>query len=259
MLEATASPPGVTFCIPNWNHRGYLARSLRSAVAGSVGLADAGLPSEIVVIDDASRDGSQKTLMAMAMTQARASVDVVLLDANRGLGAARNLGVGLGRYRYVCFLDADNEIIAENIPLFVSAMAETGSAVVYGNLFKHDGAHCYGLVSSDYVNDSLLEDNYIDALALCDRDKIQYLGGYDETLKSHEDWELWLHLIAERERIVFVPACFGYYYVNPLSMVQTETKVDFTRFHRIFNQRRSGLSADYRSKRMYYPGVGWLL
>ena len=251
--------PGVTFCIPNWNHRNYVARSLRSAIKTAVLLEDIGLGSEIVIIDDASRDGSQKALVAMAMAEARIPIDVVLLETNQGLGAARNISLDIGRYRYVCFLDADNEVIAANFSLFVRAIEETRASVVYGNLIKHDGTHALGFLSNDYVNFSLYQDNYIDALVLCDRERVRFLGGFDENLKSHEDWELWMHLLAEREQIVFVPACFGYYYVNPHSMVQTETKVDFARFHRIFNQRKNGLPVGSPKGRMYYPGVGWLL
>ena len=51
---------GVTIFVPNWTHRTYLPRSLRSALDTIAGLEEAGYSAELLVIDDASRDGSQK-------------------------------------------------------------------------------------------------------------------------------------------------------------------------------------------------------
>ena len=256
MADAHDADLGVTFCIPNWNHRTYLARSVRSALRA---IDRTGLPGEIIVVDDASRDGSQRFLATTAMLLASDNLDVVLLPQNNGLAAARNLVLRRARYRYVCFLDADNELIPENFGFFTRSIVETRAAVVYGNLIKHRKSRAIGLVSNDYVHDQLYTDNYIDALTICDRDKLIRCGGFDEDLTSHEDWEMWLHLIAEGESIVFVPVCMSYYHVNPMSMVQTEKNFDHSKLHRIYNQRGNGLPVHWREKkRMYHPDFGWL-
>ena len=45
----------------------------------------------------------------------------------------------MSKYRYVCLMDADNELIADNLPLFLQSIIETGAALVHGNLLEKQG------------------------------------------------------------------------------------------------------------------------
>ena len=65
---------GVTIFIPNWNHRAYLPRSIRSALQAIERLKEAGYSGELLVIDDASRDGSQKFLLKIGRASCRERV-----------------------------------------------------------------------------------------------------------------------------------------------------------------------------------------
>ena len=52
------SQAGVTIAIPNWNHEVLLPRSVLSALRTVAILREQGVPAEVLVIDDFSRDGS---------------------------------------------------------------------------------------------------------------------------------------------------------------------------------------------------------
>jgi glycosyltransferase involved in cell wall biosynthesis len=249
---------GLTFCIPNWNHRNFLARSIGTAYAAARELQRIGVGSQILVVDDASRDGSQRMLLAMAMADPDGILDVVIAPRNRGLAASRNAGLRHARYRHICFMDADNQLIAENIGLFWRAVQQTGAAVVYGNLLQHDGREIEGLLSNDFIDDQYLDANYVDAFAIYDAEKLDLCGGYDERMTSHEDWEMLLHILAEDEDLVFVPVCMGYYYVVPHSMLKTEV-FDHSKIFRMFNQRKSGFSGLRSRRKMFHPDLGWLI
>src|SRR5688572_28364497 len=56
-LRADAAA-GMTIAIPNWNHELVLPRSVASALDGVGQLARHDVRAEVLVIDDASRDGS---------------------------------------------------------------------------------------------------------------------------------------------------------------------------------------------------------
>lgn len=61
---------------------------------------------EIILVDDASEDGSGSILDSFAKEDARATV--IHHDRNRGLSAARNTGLDLSHGAYVWFLDGDD-------------------------------------------------------------------------------------------------------------------------------------------------------
>jgi hypothetical protein len=223
LYRESKAEDGVTIFIPNWNHRSYLPRSIQSALYAVGHLKEAGFSAEILVIDDASRDGSQQLLRAIQMLHAESRLRALFLRQNLGLPRLRNLALRASRFRYVCMMDADNELVPGNLPLFLQSIIETGAALVHGNLIaKGQGEEVIGLWSSRVATMQLTTGNYIDAFALVDARKLLRVGGYTSNprLYAYEDWEMVLHLIAEEEKIVFVPAVMGYYHQNPGSMLQ---------------------------------------
>jgi glycosyltransferase involved in cell wall biosynthesis len=213
---------GLTIVIPNWNHRAFLPRSVRSALQGVKRLEEDGFSGEILVIDDASRDGSQKRLRSIQMLYAESRLKMLFLPRNLGLPRVRNLGLQMSKYRYVCLMDADNELIGDNLPLFLRSIIETGATLVHGNLIDKQGEQVVEFRSGWVATLRLTTRNFIDAFALVEADELLRLGGYlsDPRLYGFEDWEMLLHLISEEKKIIFVPAALGYYYRNPRSMLE---------------------------------------
>jgi succinoglycan biosynthesis protein ExoO len=256
---------GVTIAIPNWNHETFLPRAIASGLAAVRRLRDGGRDGEVLVVDDASRDGSHALLRVLEARYRREGLRVRIRPSNGGLAAARNEGLLEARFRAVVFLDADNEVLADNLPLFLQALDETGAAAVYGNLLIHTLGQPtpHHLISNESVQVRMFEDNEIDALALFDRGQVIDVGGYSGALPAWEDWELWLHLATSGRRIVFVPMVFGVYHRLPHSMLASvappghaETKI---RCHQIFDQVQFRKHRPPRTTRLrYMPGVGAL-
>jgi succinoglycan biosynthesis protein ExoO len=213
---------GLTIVIPNWNHSPYLPRAIRSALQGLKRLEEDGFSGEIIVIDDASRDGSQKLLRSIQMLYAESKLNTLFLPRNLGLPRVRNLGLQMSKYRHVCLMDADNELVADNLPLFLRSIIETGATLVHGNLLYKEGEQIIQLLSGRVANLRLTDRNYIDAFALVDARELLKLGGFvsDSRLYGYEDWEMLLNMIFEGKKVVFVPAAMGYYYRNPRSMLE---------------------------------------
>jgi glycosyltransferase involved in cell wall biosynthesis len=262
---------GLTILIPNWNHQPYLPRSIRSALQGLKRLEEGGFSGEIIIIDDASRDGSQKLLRSIQMLYAETRLRTIFLPQNLGLPVVRNLGLRMSKYRYVCLMDADNELIGDNLPLFLQSIIETGAALVYGNLLETQGEQVTQLLSSRVANLRLTERNFIDAFALVDASELLRLGGFvsDPRLYAHEDWELVLHLISEGRKLVFVPAAMGYYYRNPRSMVEETLENGGEKGHsyavetasllrRIFAQTGTREWDPMQVGQIYHPAVGYI-
>ncbi|APW60252.1 glycosyltransferase family 2 protein [Paludisphaera borealis] len=254
---------GVTIAIPNWNHEFFLSRSILSALETIRLLKREGIPGEVLVVDDASRDGSESLLRSLEALYGREGLRVLRHETNRGLAAARNSALLNASHRYIVFLDADNYLIEANFPSFLRSIKETGAAVVYGNLLMRrlgeDSA--FWMCSNESFQPRIYDENYIDAFALLDRIQILDCGGYTSGVDAWADWELWLHLAASGRRLVFVPLTFGVYQYLPNSMMRAVDDPDAIkpRFKRVFNQlefRDCNLTRTHHER--YFPGVGYL-
>jgi glycosyltransferase involved in cell wall biosynthesis len=262
-VPAADKQDGVSIFIPNWNHQSFLSRSIRSALASAEALEHAGCPAEVIVVDDASRDGSQRLLRSIAGYVSNWRFGTVLLSENLGLTGVRNLGLRLARYRSVLFLDADNELVPGAVPVLYRSFQMTEAALVYGNLIDVDRGKAVAVRSNEVALLTLTIDNYIDALALVDAVQALEIGGYvsDRSLDYWADWEFILHLISEERNLVFVPIVVGRYHKVPFSMIDESAQrqgTDLRRMRRIFSQTGTLEWDSRRVGRIYHPDVGYL-
>jgi glycosyltransferase involved in cell wall biosynthesis len=86
----------VAVVMPVFNGEAYVGEALRSVIDQTQP------PAEILVIDDASTDGTARVLASFG------SAARVVRQERQGAGAARNAGAALARSDYVAFLDADD-------------------------------------------------------------------------------------------------------------------------------------------------------
>ncbi len=254
---------GITIAIPNWNHEAFLPRSIQSGLEAVACCRDRGIEAEVLVIDDGSRDGSLGLLRTLEALYADRGLRVHRQEKNGGLAAARNAALLMARQRHIVLMDADNEIIPDNLHLFHQAIRETGAAGAYGNLLIRKAGHdvAWRICSNESIQAKIFDMNYVDAFAIFDRLQLLDVGGYSNALPAWEDWEMWLHLACSGRAIVFVPLAFGYYYELPNSMIRSHdgAETHLARCQRMFNQVGARADAPLNACLMrYFPGVGLL-
>jgi GT2 family glycosyltransferase len=125
-----ASPPVVSVVVVNWNAGGALARCLASLAA------DAAAGIEVVVVDNASTDGSaDAALAAYPWVRRHAS------GANVGFARGANAGAGLARGDVLVFLNPDAAVAPGALATLVGALAATPEAgIAGGGLVDEDGS-----------------------------------------------------------------------------------------------------------------------
>jgi glycosyltransferase involved in cell wall biosynthesis len=259
------SQHGLTIAIPNWNHELLLPRAILSGLKTVQELRWLGIPGEVLIVDDHSRDGSLTLLRQLEAEYHEAGLRVIALAQNAGLASTRNQALYHSKYRYIAFVDADNEIVPENAPLFLETLRTTGASAAYGTLIMRPPASTTGYyaINNESIQDRIFQSNYVDALAMFDRYHLIDIGGYESSCPSWEDYALMLHLLATGRLSVFVPVVFGYYYIIPGSMITQTTEENKTagltnRIQRIFNQLgiRDQLPLESRMKR-FHPAFGY--
>jgi len=120
----------VSVIIPSWNTRELLRACLNSLKMNLP------LSSEVIVIDNASRDGSAK----MVAEEFR-HVRLLRNQSNMGFAHATNQGVEMARGAYVLFLNTDTEVCGNAIKQLLAFLEEN---VRYGavapQLLNYDGS-----------------------------------------------------------------------------------------------------------------------
>lgn len=128
-LERTVLPDptlDVTIVVPYFNP----GNRLRATVEHMVRVLDAsGMTFEIIAVSDGSTDGSPFTLEGFPASVVRQ----VSFPTNIGKGRALRAGLGMGRGRYLGFIDADGDISPEFLAPFVSIMQTEEPDIIIGS------------------------------------------------------------------------------------------------------------------------------
>jgi|SRR5208283_667587 len=95
----------LSFIILTWNSQKYVGRCLDSIMNKC---EDERVDFEIIVIDNGSEDGTVSILNEYKQKR-QDSLQLILLDSNRGTTYTRNLGLKKARGEYICVLDSDTE------------------------------------------------------------------------------------------------------------------------------------------------------
>ncbi|HEX4905354.1 MAG TPA: glycosyltransferase [Acidimicrobiales bacterium] len=183
--------PAVSVVVPTRNRAAVCAQTLRSIL----GQRDVDL--EVVVVDEGSTDDTPAMLAAIGDDR----VTVVRHDVARGLPAARNAGLARARGPWVAWCDDDDLWAPDKLATQLDA-ADTADAawVIGGSVLVDADLHVMGhqaVPPRDEVLDRLLVSNAVPgggSGVLASADAVRSVGGFDESLASCEDWDLWLRL-----------------------------------------------------------------
>jgi hypothetical protein len=179
----------VSIVIPAYNQGHYLGAAIESA------LAQTHADVEVVVVDDGSTDDTRT--VAARYTDPRVRY---VHQQNRGLAAARNTGIREATGAYLTFLDSDDLFLPEKVAVLLAAMdarPELGFAAGQAVLIDEHGQRL-GETFEDgppaAPTDWLLGNPLHVGSVLLRREWQSRVGLFDETLRSYEDWDLWLRL-----------------------------------------------------------------
>lgn len=186
--------------IPSRDGLPHLLAAIESA------LAQTQPPAEVIVVDDASADGTSAAVAERFGADPRAPVRV-LRGTFGGPAAARNAGWRAATAPWVALLDADDEWLPEKLEHAAAALARTPAAgwffsdgslrTVGGEVHPSAFALCAD-VPRTYVGSpvaELFEVNFVlTSSVVVRRDALERLGGFDETLSQAEDLDLWIRL-----------------------------------------------------------------
>jgi glycosyltransferase involved in cell wall biosynthesis len=175
--------------ITTYNHARFLAEAIASA------LAQTRVADKIIVVDDGSTDDPAAVVAHFPTVQ-------FIRRENRGLAAARNVGLRSALTSHIIFLDADDRLLPIAIEVgLANIAARRDCAFVYGG---HRSISEQGeAIGPDYValiqgdaHLAMLRGNQIamHGAVLYRCDALLEMGGFDEALGVCEDYDMYLRI-----------------------------------------------------------------
>jgi glycosyltransferase involved in cell wall biosynthesis len=233
MTETRVSPaPAVSIIIPAYNTAAFIGNTIASVLAQTY------TDYEIVVVNDASPD-TPETERALAPYRDR--IIYIVLEQNRGLAGARNAGIRVARGRYIALLDSDDEweptYLAEQVAVMES---DPSLAVLYPDAriigdHPHAGRTFMDVCPSHgqpTFRSVLTQRCNVFVSVLARREALVRVGLFDESLRSVEDFDLWMRLLASGARMRYHRRVLARHRkrrdslsANPIWMAQTVVRV----------------------------------
>ena len=171
--------------------RGYMLEAIASVLSQTM------QPSEILVVDDGSTDGTAEYLRE----RFGGAVRVESLSKNAGPSAARNHGIRVAACPLVAFLDDDDVWLPKRLEEQIAVMKEAGARMVFGRAELIDSR---GTVLPDrwptYPEalswPGILFRNPVQGPSgvLVRREALLAAGGFPEAFRIAEDWVLWARI-----------------------------------------------------------------
>jgi hypothetical protein len=222
--------PAISIITPCYNGARFLADTLASAASQTHP------PLEIIVIDDGSTDGSAEIAERFGPPVR------VIRQPNRGESVARNRGLSEARGSHVLFLDADDLLAPGALARLGEAIDGKPDAVAVMSCAWFTGDP----TAPDHVKHAQHRQFFPDIIGgniapphcwLAPLTLVRGAGGFCETMRWFEDWDLWWRVGLLTAELVPVDYAGALYRQHAQSQLATTSLRDRTRGHAVLMSR----------------------
>ena len=188
--------PQVSIIVPTYNRPDMLRETIQSILDQTY------QNFEIIVVNDAGQDVSN-----VVASFNSSKITHLTHTQNKGLAASRNTGIRAAQGKYIAYLDDDDIYYPNHLETLVSHLESTDCHIAYTDSYQANQKlidDSYQTVSrtlqysQDFDYELILVQNFVPVLCFMhNRAIIEKIGYFDETLRSHEDWDLWVRVSRE--------------------------------------------------------------
>lgn len=195
-IQAGDAPfPLVSVIVPTRDRPAMLVQAVNSILSQTY------RAFEILVIDD----GTTSVAHQILALDHRGRIRYIWNGRHRERSFSRNEGLQLARGKYIAYLDDDDLFYPDHLATLVDVLENTGCKVAYTDAYRAhqeltgDGTYVTRKrdlpYSNDFDRDLILVNNLLPICCLMhERSCLDSIGLFDETLATHEDWDLLIRL-----------------------------------------------------------------
>ena len=196
--------PRISVLLPVFNGERYVDEAIRSV------LGQEGVDLELVIVDDASTDGTPEILRRREASDPR--VRVLQLRENLGASDALNAGLAVARGTYIARQDADDLSMPGRLRAQAALLDRDSRVVLTGTNFVYIDASGQAIARADHAKPPAVLAfllNFSNALGVPGQgmfraDVARAAGGFSREFRFAQGYELWTRL-AMRGRVAVLP------------------------------------------------------
>ena len=191
--------PYFSVIIPLYNKEKYIEKNIKSVLNQLFN------DFEIIIVDDGSTDNSVNIVSQFNSPKIK-----IIKQSNKGAGAARNLGINHAKADYIALLDADDcwhEVHLTELKKQIDLFPQVG---LYCNNYEvlYSKTNCKKarfnftyeeecVIVKDYFKASIINSVAWTSSVGFAKTKFDSLGGFNESLKTAQDLDLWIRFALE--------------------------------------------------------------
>jgi glycosyltransferase involved in cell wall biosynthesis len=218
--------PSVSVIVPVYKQEKYLGQCLESVANQTF------QDWECIVVDDGSDKPDLIDNIASSSVGDRGSV---VHQNNRGLAAARNIGIADASGRFLVCLDADDYLHLEFLEKTTAVLNNNNEPGVVYCWTRHFGARQDMFIPPSNIHLFwLLQRNLIPVTCLFSKEIWENIGGFDKNMHiGHEDWDFWIRVCLAGYKFSCIGEPLFYYRQSPYSMIPKMAKYRVNTIHYI--------------------------
>jgi len=202
MIISSNSNPAVTIVIPAYNGARYIGQALDSIKAQTF------TDYEVIVVNDGSRDRDELE----QIINSHPLPIIYISQENKGVSAARNAAITIGKGEFYAQLDADDQWMPEYLEVQLGILRDNPDvAAVYPNATIIGDASDVELEfmklspsEGEVTFEALVREKCVVMTSVTARmSAIREVGMYDESLRSCEDFDLWLRIVKSGDSMTY--------------------------------------------------------
>ncbi len=244
-LVSTVAQPVVSVIIPTKDRPEMLAQAIQSVLDQTF------TELEIIVVND----GGVDVQSVLSRLNTKGNITYKKHDRALDRSAARNTGIRVARGKYIAYLDDDDIYYPNHIETLVKSLENSEYQIAYTDAVmaqqeKQNGEyvtlHRSVPYSLDFDNDRILVSNSTPNLCLMhEKSCLDEVGFFDETLSTHEDWDLVIRLSRKFSIAHIKETTCEFTQRNDGTNTSSHNRADFTRTREIiFNKYRQYAEAN---------------
>jgi len=217
---------------------------------------------EVVIVDDASDDETPKLLAKLQSDHSE--LVVVRNSKSKGAAACRNLAIEKATGEYIAGLDDDDLWRPNRVEKLMEEFEDGYSAVTSHDRMDFGEKEAVWKKKPVITLDDLLYYNQVGNQVLTKKSYLEKVSGYDESLPSAQDYDLWIRLVHD-----FGPIKTAPHVLQVVNMDDNRERIstsgeETTGYRACFDKHRNKMNdqqkkyQEYRIKMAEGEQPGWL-